>query len=461
MLADRYELADLIGAGGMARVYRATDRFLDRPVAIKLLEVAAARSADPANHARFLNEARSAASFQHPNAVAVYDAGESDGELYIVMELVTGRTLADRLADEGPVPMPEAAAIADRLLDVLTAMHARNTVHRDVKPSNVLLDRHGDVKLTDFGIAKRLDEIDEALTSAGMVIGTPQYLAPEQAVGGEIGPQTDVYLVGALLYEMLTGGRPVSPVAGSHGRSTDPRDRGAKVPAALAEVVGRALAYRPEDRFPSAAAMRAAVAEFAADADTIGGSGRGERSDRRTETAEFPAAPSAAQGDRTQLIASVDPDPTPNDGADPTPTRTTPAPRATESTPRAVESRPSEREGRSPVWIAMAGLAVLAAVLVIGLAITLTSDDGAGDGSSATEPVDGAEFLRRLRTDPEEFGERGPDVRDELDRVLAITDPERRAEAEEALRVDIFVWVADGDLDSSVGEAVQAVLDDR
>lgn len=472
----------------MARVYRGTDRFLDRPVAVKMLDVAAARSADPANHARFLNEARSAASFQHPNAVAVYDAGESDGELYIVMELVTGETLAERLAAHGPLPTAVAVTIADRLLDVLAAMHARNTVHRDVKPSNVLLDRHGTVKLTDFGIAKRLDEIDEALTSAGTVIGTPQYLAPEQAVGGEIAATTDVYLAGALLYEMLTGARPASPVAGAHIRSTDPRERRPDVSAGLAAVAERALAYRPEDRFPTAAAMRAALIE-AADGgvvDTPGGRAG-------SATAEFPAEPVVDSTDdvttggtavdvptRTMAASGSADEPATTMSSSPvdSPSGNEPSDGHVDvrsaSADAPAQPQPTTDQGppapRFPVRIAMAGLVVLAVVFTVGLVITLASDDG--DQRTVEQPtVDGDqppaeqatavgdEFLRRLRADADQFGVRGPDVRDALEDVLSIADADRRAESEEQLKVDVFIWVADGELDTSVGASVQAVLD--
>jgi serine/threonine-protein kinase len=248
LLADRYELREVVGAGGVARVHRAVDRHLERDVAVKMLDDQQARSADPSGRDRFLREARSAARVQHPHLVTVYDAGEDAGELFLVMELVHGESLAALIGQRAPLPVDEAVSIAVQILDGLSAVHADGVIHRDVKPSNVLVDGAGHVRLTDFGIAKRLDDIEENLTSAGMVVGTPTYLAPEQAAGGRLSVATDVYLVGLVLDEMLTGRRPT-------GSSLDPRRHRPDVPPVVADVVVRATDPDPRRRFQSALEM--------------------------------------------------------------------------------------------------------------------------------------------------------------------------------------------------------------
>ena len=252
LLADRYELGEVVGAGGVARVHRALDHHLQRDVAVKVLDDDQARSADPAGRDRFLREARSAARLQHPHLVTVYDAGEDAGELFLVMELIDGESLAALIARRAPLPVDEAVSIAVQILDGLSAVHADGVIHRDIKPANVLVDRAGRVHLTDFGIAKRLDEIEENLTSSGMVVGTPSYLAPEQAVGGRLSVATDVYLVGLVLDEMLTGRRP-------SGSALDPRRARHDVPAAVAAAVVRATDPDAGHRFGSAQEMIAAL----------------------------------------------------------------------------------------------------------------------------------------------------------------------------------------------------------
>ena len=252
LLADRYELGEVVGAGGVARVHRAVDHHLERDVAIKVLDDAQARSADPSGRDRFLREARSAARLHHPHLVTVYDAGEDAGELFLVMELVDGESLAKLIARRAPLPVDEAVSIAIQILDGLSAVHADGVVHRDIKPANVLVDRAGRVRLTDFGIAKRLDDIEDSLTSAGTVIGTPNYLAPEQSVGGRLSVATDLYLVGLVLDEMLTGRRPA-------GSALDPRRVRDDVPAPVAAAVVRATDRDAARRFGSAEEMIVAL----------------------------------------------------------------------------------------------------------------------------------------------------------------------------------------------------------
>ncbi len=262
MIAGRYELGAVLGAGGMARVFEARDRRLDRRVAVKLVWAGAL---DAAQRERFRREARASAGFSHPNAVATYDAGEDGEELYLVMELVEGPSLAGRLLG-GRLPVGEALAIADGVLAALGAAHAAGIVHRDVKPGNVLLARGGTVKLADFGIARRLDERAD-LTSLGMFVGTAKYTAPEQVNGEATTPATDLYAVGVVLYEMLAGVAPYdgpTPMATAIAQQTAPiPDLGTArpdVPLAIVRAVTKAMAKRPADRFGSATEMRAALA---------------------------------------------------------------------------------------------------------------------------------------------------------------------------------------------------------
>jgi serine/threonine-protein kinase len=184
----------------------------------------------------------------------VYDAGEDAGELFLVMELVDGQSLAAIISQRAPLPVDEAVSIAVQILDGLSAVHADGVIHRDVKPANVLVNGAGRAMLTDFGIAKRLDDIEDNLTSAGMVVGTPTYLAPEQATGARLGIATDVYLVGLVLDEMLTGQRP-------SGSALDPRRARSDVPASVADAVMRATDPDPRRRFGSAQEMMAALRE--------------------------------------------------------------------------------------------------------------------------------------------------------------------------------------------------------
>ncbi|MDQ3738770.1 MAG: serine/threonine protein kinase [Actinomycetota bacterium] len=266
VLAGRYELGASLGAGGMGRVVTARDRVLDRTVAVKLVPVEQARSADPALAARFVAEARTTARFTHRNVVTVYDAGESDGYLYIVSEFINGTTLAHRLDQQGPLGIDESVRVGGQLLRALGAAHAAGIVHRDVKPSNILLDTNGNVKLADFGIAKRLDDLEAAVTAAGQFVGTPRYVAPEQAAGERATAATDLYAVGVVMYEMLSGEAPFdaeTPMATllAHRDAPVPDVRQARpeVPAAMAAAITTAMAKRPEDRFDSAEEMRTAL----------------------------------------------------------------------------------------------------------------------------------------------------------------------------------------------------------
>ncbi len=260
LIASRYEVGPLLGTGGMARVVRGRDTRLDRPVAIKLVP---ADAIDPVGRERFGREARSSAGFAHPNAVTAFDAGESDGFLYLVMELVDGSSLAELLADRAPLPIEQALHIEDSILAALSAAHAAGIVHRDVKPGNVLLGDHGRVKLADFGIARRLDDLTSDLTGVGQFIGTPKYLAPEQLAGEPATPASDLYAAGVVLYEMLAGEPPFDAatpmeLAWAHHNAPVPDVRVLRpdVPAPVAATIATAMAKHPTERFATADAMR-------------------------------------------------------------------------------------------------------------------------------------------------------------------------------------------------------------
>jgi|1186.fasta_scaffold24075_2 hypothetical protein len=258
----RYRVVAPLAHGGMSEVVQALDERLHRPVALKLLAPAIAQ--DASAKARFEQEARAVASLGHPGIVTVYDHG-TDGVPYIVMELVDGPTLKAEIDRRAPMAEEEATAIALQMLDALGHAHERGIVHRDVKPQNVLLGPDGTVKLADFGIARSV-AATAGLTQAGQIVGTAAYLSPEQAAGGLAGPESDIYAVGVVMYELLTGTLPFDgdnavAIARRHVDEPPPplRSRRPGVSPALEAVVARAMQKRPEDRFADAAAMAAAL----------------------------------------------------------------------------------------------------------------------------------------------------------------------------------------------------------
>jgi serine/threonine-protein kinase len=259
VLLGRYEVGRLLGAGGMAEVYEGHDRLLARRVAIKVLLAQYAH--DPAFLARFRREAQAAASLSHPNIVAVFDTGSQDDTWFIVMEYVAGRTLKDVIRTEGALYWARAAEIAADVAGALATAHARGIVHRDVKPGNVMLTTDGKVKVMDFGIARA--SAVPSITQTAAVVGTAQYIAPEQAQGLEVDARSDVYALGCCLYEMLTGQVPFTgptpvAIAYRHVREdpTPPRMLNPDVPESLELVCLKAMAKRPEDRYQTAMEMR-------------------------------------------------------------------------------------------------------------------------------------------------------------------------------------------------------------
>jgi serine/threonine-protein kinase len=250
LLADRYELQEVLGRGAMGEVWRACDQLLGRPVAVKLLHAAEAEDAE-----RFRLEAQIAARLNHPNVVGMYDFGAQHDQLHLVMELVDGWNLAQERSLRGALRPAEAAAITAQAAAGLHAAHQQGVVHRDVKPANVMLTIDRTVKITDFGIARFAEEAASGLTATGKIIGTADYLAPERALGRPAQPASDVYSLGCVLYELLTGRPPFSgatslAVVQQHVSATPvPPDRlRPDIPQPLSGYVLRMLAKDPAHR---------------------------------------------------------------------------------------------------------------------------------------------------------------------------------------------------------------------
>jgi len=256
-IGGRYRLTAPLGEGGMSTLWRAVDQQLDREVAVKILRPQ--YSADPGFAARFRQEARAVASLAHPNIVSVHDYGtDPDGTTqYIVMQLVEGRDLAAILHDRGRISSDDAVEVAIAVASALEAAHRRGIVHRDVKPGNILITDDGDVKVTDFGIARAVSEA--SMTVTGTTLGSVHYFSPEQARGDEVTGRSDVYALGIVLYEMLTGHRPfegdsAAGVALKRLTENPPRPMvaGHPLPAGLEAILRRALEREPDKRFPDA-----------------------------------------------------------------------------------------------------------------------------------------------------------------------------------------------------------------
>ena len=259
LLGGRYQLGEMIGTGGMADVYIAQDTRLARQVAVKVLRSDLAR--DPSFVARFRKEALAAAGLNHPGIVAVYDSGEEPAP-YIVMELISGHTLRELIHKGERVPLKRALEIGEGILAALEYSHERGIVHRDIKPTNIMITDHGDVKVMDFGIARALADLGATLTNTWNIVGTAQYLSPEQALGEVADLRSDIYSTGCLLYEVLTGKPPFTgetpvSIAYQHvsGVLVAPSAIQPELPEGIDVVLAVALAKKPEDRYPSAGVM--------------------------------------------------------------------------------------------------------------------------------------------------------------------------------------------------------------
>ncbi|SOJ58162.1 Serine/threonine-protein kinase PknB [Mycobacterium simulans] len=343
-LSDRYELGDILGFGGMSEVHLARDQRLHRDVAVKVLRADLAR--DPSFYLRFRREAQNAAALNHPAIVAVYDTGEAEtpaGPLpYIVMEYVNGVTLRDIVHTDGPMPPKRAIEVIADACQALNFSHQNGIIHRDVKPANIMISTTNAVKVMDFGIARAIADSGNSVTQTAAVIGTAQYLSPEQARGDAVDARSDVYSLGCVLYEVLTGEPPFtgdSPVsvAYQHVREdpVPPSERHEGISADLDAVVLKALAKNPENRYQTAAEMRA---------DLV-----------RVHNGEPPEAPKVLTGaERRSMLSS-----TAGNLSGP---RTDPLPRQVYDTDR---ERNMGSVGR---WVAaVAGLAVLTIVVFIAI----------------------------------------------------------------------------------------------
>ena len=342
LLGGRYELDGVVGRGGMAEVYRARDLRLDRVVAVKTLREDLAR--DQTFQARFRREAQSAASLNHPSIVAVYDTGEDNTGMshvpFIVMEFVDGRTIRDLLRDDRRLLPERALEITDGVLRALDYSHRAGIVHRDIKPGNVMLNRQGEIKVMDFGIARAVADTQATMTQTAQVIGTAQYLSPEQARGERVDARSDLYSVGCLLYELLTGRPPFtgdSPVAIAYQHVREnpvpPSRIDPDLPPWADGIVLRAMEKDPNDRYQSAADMR---------------------SDIQRALSGFPVA---AAMPMTQSYAGPAPGPggwtrwaRPSSRARPAPCRRTSTVRRTERGPAAAAARSGRGSPRCWCW---------------------------------------------------------------------------------------------------------------
>jgi beta-lactam-binding protein with PASTA domain/tRNA A-37 threonylcarbamoyl transferase component Bud32 len=303
----RYEIVRPIARGGMADVFLARDQLLDRPVALKVLFPEL--SVDRSFVERFRREAQAAANLTHPNVVSVYDFGEEEGTSFIVMEFVDGRTLTSIIKSEGPLLADRAAGIGADVAAALAFAHRQGVVHRDVKPGNVLIDGSGHVRVTDFGIA-RAANTEENLTQAGAVMGTATYFSPEQAQGHRVDGRSDVYSLGVVLYEMVTGQPPFAgdnpvAIAYKHVREEPPLPRSINpaVPSAFEAIVMQAMAKDPAQRYQSAEDLRADLLRFR--------QGRGVLAGPPTQAVAATTVQPSVAADRTRMVSATEVAPPP------------------------------------------------------------------------------------------------------------------------------------------------------
>jgi serine/threonine-protein kinase len=404
LISGRYRLIAPVGEGGMATIWRAVDEQLDREVAVKLLREQFGSDAGFA--ARFRQEARAAGSLSHPNIVPVYDYGtDTDGSQFIVMQLVEGDNLATLLRERSVLETDDAVRVALGVASALEAAHRRGLVHRDVKPGNILITDDGDVKVTDFGIARAVAEA--SMTVTGTTLGSVHYFSPEQARGDEVTGASDVYALGIVLYEMLTGRRPFEGDSAAGvalkrlNEDPPPPSTYRPVPSGLSAIVMRALQREPRDRFPDAGsfaeALRVWQKDPAAGAAAAAAGGAGAAGVAAAAGSPPPAAaPIPPSGEPTVYVpprVAMPSDRTPSGAGQP---------------PRRPPE-PEEREGQ-PWWIwALALLAVLLLGLIGFLGMQILG--GLGPGPTPTPSVEQVEVpnwvgdsIVAVRREAEELG---------------------------------------------------------
>jgi eukaryotic-like serine/threonine-protein kinase len=360
-LAGRYRLDEVIGRGGMSTVYRGTDLALERPVAVKVALDPLAEE-NPTYVARFKREARAAAAINDAGVVTVYDAGADGPTRYIVMEFVAGKSLSDLLREHRPLEPRRAAYIADQVATTLAAAHAVGIVHRDIKPGNIMVEANDRVKVLDFGIARTADAV--TLTKTASVLGTAPYMAPEQAMGNPADARSDIYSLGCVLYEMLTGQPPFmadlpAAVMHQHVRTPPkpPRERNPDVPPALDALVLQMLAKNPDDRPQTAGEVRDRLAAYL----------------RGVE--EPPTAPTERIAPVEALAAAAD---APQAATVPQPATVAPeATAATRALPPPME--PTRRRGAG-LYVALAAIAVV----LLGAAVAYAIAGGGSSHSTST-----------------------------------------------------------------------------
>jgi serine/threonine-protein kinase len=345
----RYRIQRKLGAGGMADVYLAEDQELGRRVAIKILNGRHAN--DDQFIERFRREAKNAAALNHPNIVSIYDRGEAEDTYYIAMEFLDGRTLKELIVGRGAAPINVAIEYARQILSALRFAHRHGIVHRDIKPHNVLVDGDGRVKVTDFGIARAGTS---QMTETGSIVGTAQYLSPEQARGGEVDPRSDLYSLGIVLYELLTGKTPFDgetpvEIAMKH-LSTAPKPPSTlrpDVPRELDMVVLRALAKNPDDRYQSADQMEADLERVARGARVAAAT-----EDTATQVLRRPAAAAAAAAGAATAATMIAPPPATAADAPPP--------------PAVVDEEEYQEGGDRPLWPWLVAVGFVIAAVIAG-----------------------------------------------------------------------------------------------
>jgi serine/threonine-protein kinase len=452
LINGRYRLIAPLGEGGMATLWRAVDEQLDREVAVKLLRPQ--YSTDPGFARRFKQEARSAGSLAHPNIVSVYDYGQ-DGEdaatQYIVMQLVDGQDLSGLLRERGRLPVADAVRIALGVAAALEAAHRRGIVHRDVKPGNILITDDGDVKVTDFGIARAVSET--SMTVTGTTLGSVHYFSPEQARGDEVTGASDVYALGIVLYEMLAGRRPFegdSAAGVALKRLTDdpppPTEFNADLPPALVAIVMRSLARDLADRYPDAGAMAEALRGYQRDPGAI-----------PPAVASGVPLPIPASGSPTVYVPPPVQRPADRAPAMPPPVR---------REPRYLDDGYRDDRGGTPWWTWLLGLLGVVLLAAIGFIGAQLLDLGSAEPSPSTPagfelPNWVGDPITAVRLDAEERGlildeVTGSSSEVERDRVIS-TDPE--ADTEVAEGETIRVVVSDGPPETTVPTVTGQTVD--